>query len=201
MSGGYFEYQQFRLHDMVQSINELIARNDDKSVDLWGNPCGAQYSPQTLDKFKHATHMAKITEAMLTRVDWLVSGDDDEDSFHRRWDEELGKVKEDQVCVEGDTPPRQYKHSCGPWRVASESQNEGEAFVIANDTHTIAWTANTQLAYSTSGTTEVDAATAKLISRAPQLVELLERALAQPGLDTDLKWLINNELESLVTDL
>jgi len=29
---------------------------------------------------------------MLNRVDWLVSDDDGEDTFHQRWNEELGII-------------------------------------------------------------------------------------------------------------
>jgi hypothetical protein len=28
---------------------------------------------------------------MAQRVDWLISGDDGEESFHQRWKEELGE--------------------------------------------------------------------------------------------------------------
>lgn len=41
-------------------------------------------------QFRKALHIVKQAEIMVQRIDWLVSGDDGEDSFHKRWDGELG---------------------------------------------------------------------------------------------------------------
>ena len=87
MSGGHFEYQQYRLHDIASQIKELIESNDDEYE--WGYRRGNGYSAETIEKFKIAVDTLEKAAIMAQRVDWLVSGDDGEDSFHRRWDEEL----------------------------------------------------------------------------------------------------------------
>jgi len=36
MSGGHFEYQQYRIEDIAVEIGEMIKSNDDQSLDEWG---------------------------------------------------------------------------------------------------------------------------------------------------------------------
>jgi len=91
MSGGHFEYQQYRLHDIASQIKELIESNDDEYE--WGYRRGNGYSAETIEKFKIAVDTLEKAAIMAQRVDWLVSGDDGEDSFHHRWDEELKEIK------------------------------------------------------------------------------------------------------------
>ena len=92
MSGGHFGYQQYRLHDIASQIKELIASNDDESLNEWGYRRGHGYRAETIEKFKIAVDMLEKAAIMAQRVDWLVSGDDGEDSFHRRWAEELEEL-------------------------------------------------------------------------------------------------------------
>ena len=93
MSGGHFEYQQYRIEDIAKSIEELIKSNDDESLNEWGYRRGGGYSAETIEKFKTAVDTLRKAAIMAQRVDWLVSGDDGEDSFHRRWAEELEKLE------------------------------------------------------------------------------------------------------------
>jgi hypothetical protein len=93
MSGGHFDYQQYRIEDIARSIEELIKSNDDESLNEWGFRRGNGYSAETIEKFKTAVDTLRKAAVMAQRVDWLVSGDDGEDSFHHRWDEELKEIK------------------------------------------------------------------------------------------------------------
>lgn len=85
MSGGYFEYQQYRFHDIAEMIDELVASN--------GVPNGfgyaRTYSPETIAKFKLASETIGRAGAMAQCIDWLESGDDSEETFHARWAEEV----------------------------------------------------------------------------------------------------------------
>ena len=92
MSGGHFDYQQYRMHDIAAKITELINSNDDKALDRWGDPVGRGYCPATIAGFKEAVRFLRIAEIYAQRVDWLVSGDDGEDSFHSRLADELAKI-------------------------------------------------------------------------------------------------------------
>jgi hypothetical protein len=89
MSGGHFEYQQYRIEDIARGIEELVASNDDESLNEWGDRRGRGYSAETIEKFKTAVDTLRKAAIMAQRVDWLVSGDDGEDSFHCRWNKEL----------------------------------------------------------------------------------------------------------------
>ena len=84
MSGGHFDYQQYRLDEIADSIDQLIINNDDKSA--WG--FSRDYSFETINKFRATSFLLRKTAKQVQRVDWLVSGDDSEESFHKRWDEE-----------------------------------------------------------------------------------------------------------------
>lgn len=92
MSGGHFDYQQYRLHDIAQSITELIESNDSQHKNSWGETVGRNYSPETIARFREAIHALRIAEIYVQRVDWLVSGDDGEDSFHSRLADDLAKL-------------------------------------------------------------------------------------------------------------
>jgi hypothetical protein len=89
MSGGHFNYQQYRIKDIATEIDELIASNDDETLDQYGYRRGRGYSEKTIARFAQAAKQLRIAATMAQRVDWLVSGDDGEESFHRRWEEEL----------------------------------------------------------------------------------------------------------------
>jgi hypothetical protein len=49
----------------------------------------ADYSAKTIDRFRECEKTLRVAAAMLRRVDWLVSGNDGEDTFHERWDKEV----------------------------------------------------------------------------------------------------------------
>ena len=93
MSGGYFDYAQYRLNDIASSIDELISSNDDASLDEFGDARGAGYSKETIERFREASAALRRAEAMAQCVDWLVSGDDGEETFHSRWAEEVAEYK------------------------------------------------------------------------------------------------------------
>ena len=85
MSGGHFDYMQYRISDIATMIDELIASNDTPDEDGYSY----NYTPDTINKFLLASATLKVAAKMAQRIDWLVSGDDSEESFHERWSEEL----------------------------------------------------------------------------------------------------------------
>ena len=84
MSGGHFDYAQYKLEDIADEIRNLIAQNNNPQL----NP-EAKYSDETIAKFLEADKTLRIAAVMSQRIDWLVSGDDGEESFHKRWDEDI----------------------------------------------------------------------------------------------------------------
>jgi hypothetical protein len=89
MSGGYFDYVQYRLNDIACSIEKLIENNDITTQDEWGDKIGKGFAPETITEFKRALVIMQKASIYLHRIDWLVSGDTGEESFHHRLAEDF----------------------------------------------------------------------------------------------------------------
>ena len=94
MSGGHFQYNQYKLQMIAEEIEELIEKNTCNDKNQWGDVIGHHYSRETMREFDKAVSLLKQAYVYTQRIDWLVSGDDGEDSFHRRLADELAKVKD-----------------------------------------------------------------------------------------------------------
>jgi hypothetical protein len=79
MSGGYFDYAQYRINDIVISVEQLISEN-------------VEYSEETIHEFRVGLDMLKKAAIYAQRIDWLVSVEDNEKSFHLRLAEDLGQL-------------------------------------------------------------------------------------------------------------
>lgn len=94
MSGGAFDYQQYRLHDIAESIKEEMKNN--RTRPDWIDPedwDGQKWSDKTIDEFKIAISLLNVAEVYAQRIDWLLSGDDSEETFHERLKEDLEELK------------------------------------------------------------------------------------------------------------
>ena len=76
MSGGHFNYAQYKIGDIADSIEQLIF---DDSEDSDG-----RYSDETISEFRTALRLLRRAEIYAQRIDWLVSCDDGEETFHKR---------------------------------------------------------------------------------------------------------------------
>lgn len=77
MSGGHFDYLQYRVEESADSLETIYKHS---------------YSDETIKKFKIAVETMRKASLMMQRVDWLLSGDDGEESFHERWKEDMIKL-------------------------------------------------------------------------------------------------------------
>lgn len=88
MSGGHFDYKQFAMKDIAEQIQEIISHNDEDWTDSDGWCQEAyKYPPQIIEKFVEAERAVHRAAAMVHRIDWLLSGDDSEETFLKRWEE------------------------------------------------------------------------------------------------------------------
>lgn len=87
MSGGHFDYIQYRIDDAAEEIASTIARMGTYDEDYDCN--WPEYSPETVQKMRECEATLRKAAAMLHRVDWLLSGDDSEETFHERWKHDL----------------------------------------------------------------------------------------------------------------
>ena len=78
MSGGFFNYKQYELEHIADDIEELIRDGD--------------YSKETIEKFKLTVALLRTTKAYVHRIDWLVSCDDSEETFHERLEEDIRRL-------------------------------------------------------------------------------------------------------------
>lgn len=104
MSGGHFEYSQYKIRDIYETIQqELDKQGKEKHKEsLWMQK--EYYEKYPEERFEH-THredarqilkdgirILKIAEVYAQRIDWYLSGDDGEDNLILRLKEDLEKL-------------------------------------------------------------------------------------------------------------
>lgn len=81
MSGGYFDHIQYRMMEAEQKLEFLIADN-------------TEYNQTTIYEFSKALHHLTMARVYLQRIDWLVSDDDSEETFHQRLEKDICVIDE-----------------------------------------------------------------------------------------------------------
>ena len=87
MSGGHFDYIQYRIDQTADEVKSFIRRCESGERDEYDYQ--RAYTPETIARFRECELTLRRAAAMLQRVDWLASGDDGEDDFHLRWADEV----------------------------------------------------------------------------------------------------------------
>jgi hypothetical protein len=108
MSGGAFDYNQYKIGYMVDQIEETVVKNgvektpEDLKNEGWRDPdwykkypedlFHYKYPDEVIEKMKEGIKVLKRAQIYAQRIDWLLSGDDGEESFLRRLEEELNEL-------------------------------------------------------------------------------------------------------------
>jgi hypothetical protein len=92
MSGGHFQYKQWEIFNIADEVEHLIIHNGSQSFDVWRNIRHTNLTPETIEEFKKGLVLLRQAYVYAQRIDWLVSGDDGEDSFHSRLKHDLEKL-------------------------------------------------------------------------------------------------------------
>lgn len=124
MSGGCFNYEQHRCEEIASKIDELIKENHTKNE--WGY--ANNYSEEIIEKFNETAYNLRRAGEMAQRVDWLASGDDDENSFIERWKDEVRKEWKPklELCKNID-----FDYSgCPCWRCLEENKIDAWWMVV-----------------------------------------------------------------------
>ena len=87
MSGGAFNYNDYHITGIADQIEEFIRDNEDRSE--------YRYSEATIQRFREAVKLLREAGVYVHRIDWLVSCDDGEESFHKRLERDLERLKEE----------------------------------------------------------------------------------------------------------
>ena len=108
ISGGHFDYNQYKIGYIADQIEQTIIKNGVKKTpeeikDGWHNDewyekypedlFNYKYPDEVIEKMKEAVKALKIAQEYAQRVDWLLSGDDGEESFLSRLEENLKKIE------------------------------------------------------------------------------------------------------------
>ena len=88
MSGSRFGYNQWLLLEMAELIDEDVAENNVP------DECGYQrdLSKRTIAILKKTSKILKEASVYVNNIDLLLSGDQDEKSFHKRVKEDLKEI-------------------------------------------------------------------------------------------------------------
>jgi len=104
MSGGRFGYLQSRLKWDVIDVIQKVIDNNNKEIPIkerlsWNDSeyyekypeekLYSNYSDKTIQEFENGIDIVKKAYIYMQRIDWLLSGDDGEDTFHERLKEDL----------------------------------------------------------------------------------------------------------------
>jgi hypothetical protein len=108
MSGGHFNYDQYKIGYIADSIEQEIERNgrektrEEMKAEGWKDPNWYErypedkfyyeYPPEVIEQFKIAVQKLREAQVYAHRVDWLLSSDDGEESFLSRLKEDLKKL-------------------------------------------------------------------------------------------------------------
>ena len=79
MSGGHFNYLQTR-YEWEDAIEEIQKCIDENPYD---------FDLAVIDNFRTGIEHIKKAQIYLQRIDWLISGDDGEETFLKRLHEDL----------------------------------------------------------------------------------------------------------------
>lgn len=86
MSGGHFGYAQYKIDQIADQISEIIRKNDESPF---------PFHPNVIQRFIEAVNVLEVAFVYAQRVDFLISGDDSEETFEHRLLEDLADVDED----------------------------------------------------------------------------------------------------------
>ena len=90
MSGGRFDYLQYRFTEIVDAIEQEIRDNNaEPRPKDWFEP--NNFSEKTIEEFKKGIEYIKKAQIYAQRIDWLLSGDDGEDTFNERLLDDLSQ--------------------------------------------------------------------------------------------------------------
>lgn len=95
MSGGHFDYKQYSIGYIADQVEHLIHVNESQELNEWGQLVGYGFSAETIEEFKKGLHYLQMAQIYAQRIDWLVSGDDGEDNFHKRLAKDLSELPPD----------------------------------------------------------------------------------------------------------
>lgn len=89
MSGGHFDYQQYRINDIIEQLERDIDRAENGPEDSFYK----EIPEDIVESFKVGLVVLKMGKIFAERIDYYLSGDDGEESYRTRLEEDLAKLE------------------------------------------------------------------------------------------------------------
>ena len=82
MSGGTFDHNDAHITMIANEVEQQIVENPQ------------ELTPETLKVFQAALNHLRKAAVLVHRIDWLLAGDDGEDTFQERLNDDLRQLKD-----------------------------------------------------------------------------------------------------------
>jgi hypothetical protein len=109
MSGGTFDYKQHNIGMIADEVEQIILNSgrpktkEELKDESWGRDSSwyekypedlnhYKYPDDIIEEFKTGVDILRKAHVYAQRIDWLISGDDGEESFRERLKEDLDKL-------------------------------------------------------------------------------------------------------------
>jgi hypothetical protein len=120
MSGGHFDYNNFRISEIADVIDELILHNTTTNDSGYSN----NYPEDIIKHFNHVAYMLRIASIYANNIDLLVCSDIGEKTFETRLNDELAELNK----IHRVPPPPNTIRERYIW-VLMGGEDGGEAYI------------------------------------------------------------------------
>ena len=122
MSGGTFEYNQYRIRDIANKIEQEIYNSGREKTQselirekkshydptYTPDPTHYEYPKGVINEFKKAYSILRMAEIYAHRIDWLLAGDDGDETFIERLREDLEVISSEIIIKKQDGYKPEY---------------------------------------------------------------------------------------------
>jgi hypothetical protein len=85
MSGGHFEYLQYKIHDAADELNCCVEHNEVATQDEFGDSLGAGFPEDVVKKLQETADTLELAAHRLHLADYLICGDHNIETFKEEW--------------------------------------------------------------------------------------------------------------------
>ena len=108
MSGGYFDYKEWHIDQIADDVESYINKCDRKEEKDWGYedqsgkyiPYVYEESEEVLNEFRKGLKILRQAFVYAKRIDYLLSGDDGDESFLEHLKQELEALSAEEALDE-----------------------------------------------------------------------------------------------------
>lgn len=152
MPGGRFNYQQYTISDIADVIEDILANRQDEGEEI-------NLPSYIVDAFKEGVKHLRRAKIYTHRIDYYLSGNDNEESFITKLQEELAELeKVDAIGIEVNEPVKYNWEGVADWIGYIATQKSGEVwgfkykpYLIYGANKPLVWTNHSMMTYLYKG--------------------------------------------------